>query len=68
MGIPFELPTHLAQCADKYGLTDPATFIVRADLELGYAQERAGNMTKSECLREIVRLVEVHAAKVRTLK
>ena len=66
--VTFELPTHLRQCAIKYGVTDPSTFVVRADLELGYAQERAANITKTQCLEEIARLVDAFNLKLRTLK
>lgn len=68
MGVPFELPSHLRQCAEEYGVTVPETLQTRADLLAAYGQERKANLTKSECIREIARLVDKHNENMRNLK
>jgi hypothetical protein len=67
VGVPFDLPTNLRQCASQYGLTDPTTFKVSGDLMLGYGTERNSHVGVSDCLEELVRLIDVHNQKMKAL-
>lgn len=67
VGVPFNLPTHLRQCAEPGVATKPDEFVDRGDLLVGIGSERSLSMTKSECIREISRLTDEHNAKMREL-
>ena len=67
VGVPFEVPTHLRECARQYGLTDPGALVTRSDLMLAYGQERTGHLGVAACLEEIVRLADAHNEQMRKL-
>ena len=61
MGVPFDLPSHLRQCAEKTG-TDPSTIKTVAQLLLAYGDERALSAELRACYVETIRLIDVHNA------
>ena len=67
VGVPFEVPTHLRQCSSGYALTDPTAMATRADLMLGYGQERTGHAGVAACLEELLRLADEHNAQMRKI-
>ncbi len=67
LGVPFQVPTHLRECARQYGLTNPSAFLTRSDLMIGYGQERGAHIGVSACLEELIRLADVHNAKMKEI-
>ena len=61
MGVPFDLPTHLRQCAEKTG-ADPAAIKTVAQLLLAFGDERAVSAELRACYAEVIRLVDIHNA------
>ena len=61
VGVPFDLPSHLRQCAEKTG-TDPSTIKTVAQLLLAYGDERALSAELRACYVETIRLIDVHNA------
>ena len=62
VGVPFALPSHLRQCAEKLGYTDPATLKTVGPLLLGFGTEQGARLELEACHAEIVRLIDVHNA------
>lgn len=62
VGVPFALPSHLRQCAEKLGYTDPATLKTVGQLLLGFGNEQGARLELEACHAEIVRLIDVHNA------
>lgn len=67
VGVPFQVPTHLRDCARQYGLTDPTGLQTRSDLMLAYGQERDGHIGVAACLEEIIRLADAHNDQMKKL-
>ena len=61
VGVPFDLPPHLRQCAEKTG-TDPSTIKTVAQLLLAYGDERALSAELRVCYVETIRLIDLHNA------
>lgn len=59
-GVRFDLPTHLRQCAEALGVTDPSRIATVGELLAAYGTERTGRAELAACHAEIVRLVDVH--------
>ncbi len=68
VGVPFELPSHLRLCADMAGTTDPEKLVEVGELLVAYSVERSGKVTVIACNAEIIRLIDVHNANMRSGK
>lgn len=60
VGVRFDLPTHLRECAKALGVSDPGRIASVGDLLSAYGTERTGRLELAACHAEIVRLVDVH--------
>lgn len=68
MGVPFDLPANLRTCADQVPLTDPEAIRTRGDLKSAYGDEYTAHIVLAACIRETVRLVDVHNEQMTTGK
>lgn len=62
VGVPFALPSHLRQCAERLGYVDPGSLKTVAQLLLGFGDEQGAHYELDACVTEIVRLIDVHNA------
>lgn len=62
VGVRFDLPTHLRDCARALGVTDPSKIATVGELLAAYGTERTGRAEVTACHAEIVRLIDVHNA------
>ena len=63
--IPFDLPSHLRQCAAQLGVSDPEAVKTVGQLMIAYGQERTARLELKACHEEIVRLIDVHNEQVK---
>ena len=62
VGVPFNLPANYRQCDETAPTTDPSKPRSVGDLLVAYGVERQGRAEVNACLREAVRLIDVHNA------
>lgn len=60
LGIPFDLPTHLRDCAQRYTGRPFDQLRTRADLLLALDVESGERDKAAACIAEIARLVDKH--------
>jgi zinc D-Ala-D-Ala carboxypeptidase len=61
----FNLPTHLRQCAQQAGLSNPDNVTTVGQLLIAFGQERTARLELGACHAEIVRLIDVHNAQTK---